>query len=142
MSHKRKERQKSLSAKRRRKNILAANKSSRIDDAVNTAVRYHQDGRLDRAEEVCKKALAISPSHPSALHLLGLISYQVGKTDAAIDLIAQAIRSAPYNAVYYNTMGNALTDQGKKDKAISFYRRALEVNPNPVSYTHLRAHET
>jgi predicted TPR repeat methyltransferase len=132
VSHKRKKRQKSLSAKRRTKNILPANKSASIDDALNTAVRYHQDGRLDRAEEVCKKALAISPNHPSALHLLGLISYQVGKTDAAIDLIAEAIRTDPHNAVYYNTMGNALTDQGKKDEAISFYRRALEVNPNLV----------
>lgn len=119
--------------KRGKKNIFASNTSPfNVHTALSAAVRHRQDGRLDRAEAICKEILTISPNQAGALNLLGLIACQVGKSDVAVDLIRKAIQTSPQNAIYHNSMGNVLTDQGKADEAIACYHKALEIKPNLV----------
>jgi len=134
MTRRRKKRGQLISrGKRGKKNILASNTSPfNVHTALSAAVRYRQEGRLDRAEAICKEILATSPNQADALNLLGLIACQVGKSDVAVDLIGKAIQTSPQNAIYYNSMGNVLTGQGKPDEAIACYHKALEINPNLV----------
>jgi len=117
--------------KRAKKNISTSHTSPfNVDNALSAAIRYRQDGRLERAEAICKKILTISPNQAGALNLLGLIAGQVGKSGVAVDLIGKAIQMSPQNAIYYNSMGNALKADGKLDEAIACYQRALEIDPN------------
>ena len=54
------------------------------------ARNLHQAGRLDDALTLYQQVVAGSPSHGGAMHMLGLIAYQIGRTDTAVDLLAQA----------------------------------------------------
>ena len=44
-----------------------------------------------KPSEFVKKYYISDPDSVDALHLLGVVAYQVGKYDVAVDLIAQAI---------------------------------------------------
>ena len=58
----------------------SANPSSRQTD-LDLAVQHQTAGRLAEAEGIYRQILAIDPNQVDAVHLLGVISYQVGKNN-------------------------------------------------------------
>lgn len=56
------------------------------------AQKKYQAGALEDAADLYQKVLESEPTHPDALHMLGLSAYQLGQTDAAAALIEQAIK--------------------------------------------------
>ena len=44
-----------------------------IPEALATAIQHHQSGRLQSAEQIYRRILAIEPDHADAIHLLGVI---------------------------------------------------------------------
>jgi predicted O-linked N-acetylglucosamine transferase (SPINDLY family) len=101
-----------------------------ICEALAIAIRHHQAGRLQVAEQLYRQILAAAPNHADAIHLLGLVAHQVGKHEMAVEYIRRAIGLNGNAAVLHNSLGNALKDQGKLDEAIACYRRALELKPD------------
>lgn len=101
-----------------------------IGSEITKALRYHQSGQLQKAEEIYKKILHINPNHPDSLHLLGVIASQVGKIDIAVNLINKAIQNNPKNPAFYNNLGNVIKEQGELDEAISCYQKALGLKPD------------
>jgi tetratricopeptide (TPR) repeat protein/SAM-dependent methyltransferase len=97
---------------------------------IQTAMMHHQSGRLPQAEACCRQILKITPNHPDALHLLGLIAYQVGKNEIAVELINRAINIKSSNSDYHLNLGNALQAQGKLDEAVAAYHKALWIEPD------------
>jgi len=85
---------------------------------------------LSEAEALYRRALAVQPDHPDALHLLGVLAYQARRYDAAVATISRAIRQNGRNAHYFSNLGNALRDQGNLDEAIAAYRQAIGVRPD------------
>jgi protein O-GlcNAc transferase len=101
-----------------------------IPESLGLAVRHHQAGQLSQAEQIYRQILDVNPSHPDALHLLGVIASRVGQYADAVDLIGRAIAVNPQAEAYHNNLGSALKSQGRIDEAIASYRRALQINPN------------
>ena len=50
-----------------------------IQQAFDLAVRHHQAGHLQQAEQLYRQILAQQPGHADALHMLGLIAHQLGR---------------------------------------------------------------
>jgi tetratricopeptide (TPR) repeat protein len=96
-----------------------------VQELFTDALRYHQAGRLNEAERLCRQILALDSHHADSLHLLGLIAYQVGCHDLSVDLISKAIAINPRVASYHSNLGLALQVQGKLDQAVACYRRTL-----------------
>ena len=69
---------------------------------LETAIKLHQLGRVDEAEQVYRRILVGQPNHPGALHLLGVIRQQQGRHEEALGLIGRAIKLKPDVAVYHN----------------------------------------
>ena len=61
---------------------------------LENARRHHAAGDLPKAESIYRQILQTENNHPDALHLLGLIAYQIGKNDVALNLITKALKSA------------------------------------------------
>ena len=59
-----------------------------IAQAMQIAVQHHAAGRLPQAEQYCRQVLRADPEHAGAMHLLGLLAYQVGRSDLAINSIS------------------------------------------------------
>ena len=100
-----------------------------IPDAFNLALQHHRAGRLQQAEAIYRQILESHPSHPDALHLLGVIAHQVGQHDLAIRYIKQAIAQNPVDAKFHNNIGGAYRAQGKWEEAETHYRQALALKP-------------
>jgi len=54
-----------------------------IANRLEAGIKHQQAGRLADAEECYRHVLAAQPDNADALHLLGVIAYQVRRHDAA-----------------------------------------------------------
>ncbi len=55
-----------------------------MGELYNKAVKYHDEGNLDKAIDVCEKAMLENLKNAAILNLKGLIFYQKGELDEAI----------------------------------------------------------
>jgi protein O-GlcNAc transferase len=120
-----------MSRKRKGKK-LGASGAMDMDETLHSALRYHQRGRLDKAERMYRKILRHYPDQPDALHFLGLIAGQLGKVDEAELLMRKAIEVLPQNAIYHHNFGTLMKGQGRWKEAIRCYQKAVEIDPNYV----------
>lgn len=103
-----------------------------VAQAIQSAVQLHQAGQLQQAERLYQQVLQINPNHADALHLLGVIAYQVGKNDIAVELLGRAITHNARESRYHFNLGNALRPLGRLAEAEASYRTALKLKPNDV----------
>ena len=111
-----------------------------IQQAFDLALRHHQAGRLQKAEQIYRQILAQEPKHADALHLLGVIAHQGGHHDLAVDLIRQALALKPHYPEACANLGAALRAQGQLDEAIAACRQAVALQPqDAVAHCNLGA---
>jgi len=101
-----------------------------IDEKLRKAVDLHRSGQLERAEQIYREILCDAPKHADALHLLGVVAYQVGKCAVAVDLVSQAIEIDPKQSSYFNNLGNAFKKLGNLGESTQAYYRAIEIEPD------------
>jgi len=101
---------------------------------LQQAVRCHQDGELDAAEQIYRRILALDGNHADALHLLGLVRYARGDMAAAAELVRRAVAAAPRVAVFRFNLGNILRDAGDVAAALAAYREAVALQPDEADY--------
>ena len=100
-----------------------------IDEALRLAVRHQDAGRVDEAEKLYRAVLAIVPSHPLALDLLGVLLNQNGRCAEAIAPLERAVSLDPAEAEPRQHLANALTELGRAEEALPHYRAAIELSP-------------
>jgi tetratricopeptide (TPR) repeat protein len=91
---------------------------------------YHKAGKLAEAEECYRRILAIQPSHPDALQLVGSIAYQVGRYEVAAEWIRKAIRLDGTNPAWFSNLGLALERSGRFEESLASHNKALELKPD------------
>ena len=101
-----------------------------IPETLAVAVQHHRGGRIQAAEQLYRQVLQVEPDHADALHLLGVIAFQVGRYEFAVEHIARAIRLKGDSADYYDHLGGAHHALRKVPEAIACFRRALELRPD------------
>ncbi len=101
-----------------------------ISEALTTAIREHQAGRLPAAEQVYRQILALEPNHPEALHLLGVLCGQTGNYHLAAEFIRRAVAVKPEWPEALANLGNALREEGRLEEAVGCFRRALRLKPD------------
>ncbi|UCG81793.1 MAG: sulfotransferase [Desulfobacterales bacterium] len=106
--------------------------------ALREAIHCYQSGQLSEAEKICDRILEINPRQADALHLSGLIAFQIGDQDKAAARIGQAIEEDPGNAMYYNNLGLAFEKRRQLEKAIPCYQKAVQLDPGSFeAYTNM-----
>lgn len=89
-------------------------------------------GRLDEAERLLSRCVAVAPSYVDAHNNLGNVRMARGALDAACDSYAQAARLAPDYVLPQYNLGNVLRALGRLDEAEAAYRRAIALAPSYV----------
>ena len=109
-----------------------------LSEALAIAIAHHQAGRLEMAEDIYRRILAVEPDHADAWHLLGLIAHQCKQHDAAARHLQRAIGLNPTKALFHYNLGSVRNAQANCVTAIAAYRRALELKPDYVeAFTNL-----
>jgi len=91
---------------------------------------YFERGRFKEAFNEYRKALQLTPNHPTLLNNIGNLFQLQGENEKAISWLDKAINQDPGNAVAHNNLGNALWALDKGMDAVAAYKRAIELNPN------------
>lgn len=97
--------------------------------AMEQAVRLHQQGRIRKAEIIYRQIVGAQPNHADAQHLLGVIYHQTGKQDLAHTHISQAISLNPKAALFHNNLGEVCRALSRPEDAQACYARALALQP-------------
>lgn len=100
-----------------------------VADAVRIATAHFQAGRLAEADDACRQILELSPNHPDALHMQGMIAYQIGMPDVAAVLLGSVVEIAPNFADGHNNLGVVFMAQGSLDEAVARFRKAVSLQP-------------
>jgi tetratricopeptide (TPR) repeat protein len=74
--------------------------------------------------------LGVDPRQPEALHLLGVLAYEIGQYQTAIDFMQQSIALKGNFSTFHCNLAEAYRAQGKSTEAAACYRRALALQPN------------
>ena len=106
-----------------------------IQQALDLGIKHQKANDLLKAENIYQQILQAEPNQPVALHLLGIICYQVGKCEIAIELFKKALAIDPHYTEAYCNLGNVLRALGKSDEAIVSFSKAIEINPK-IAETH------
>ncbi len=103
------------------------------DQIFRTAFADHKNGNLNKAAAGYSQVLSDQPTHPSALHLLGLIEYDWGNIKNALPLIEQSIKLVPDDLQWQLNFGDILSQTGQKKQAVSVYKNALTIDPECIA---------
>lgn len=103
-----------------------------VDEAMHIATQLQSAGKLEQAERILTRILATNPSHAYALHLLGIIAYQVNKITLGVQLIEQAIQSNPNVALFHSNLGEMHRKLNATHLSIQYGQYAVQLDPNSV----------
>ncbi|MFT5526065.1 MAG: tetratricopeptide (TPR) repeat protein, partial [Pirellulaceae bacterium] len=88
-----------------------------------------QSGRISEAAAVYNRILRDNPKNVDALHLLGLVAFQMSDYGESERLIAEALRLDPGQATIHHNMGSTQRVLGNFDTARQHYRTAIDKKP-------------
>jgi len=94
------------------------------------AERLYEEGKLDEAIEIYKKAFSLDPEDSSILLMLGMIYEDKGMLQMRNHYFEEAGLLFPKRIDFYNSRGMTYLQQGKLDKAALDAEKALEIDPN------------
>lgn len=98
-------------------------------DALSQALQLHQDGNLKSAATLYTQALKGEPENAEALHLFGVLLYQMDKLDQAVAMMEKALSIEPTRTDTLYNLANVLGDLGKVDQAIALLRKTIKLDP-------------
>lgn len=105
-----------------------------VEDALRRGVEAHRTGDLATATAAYSAILEAVPTHPDALHLMGLIRAQQGDFAEAARLIRDAIAGNAMIALYHGNLGRTLRALGDDPAAARALRDAVRLDPNEAAY--------
>lgn len=97
---------------------------------LQSALSFHQQGRLAEADALYQKILRFQPGHFDALQLLATSAGQQKKFSEAVELFKLALSINPVHSASLNNLGNALQELKRYEEALLSYDRAIAVNPD------------
>lgn len=103
-----------------------------LQNKLNEIERMFASGELATAETAIREVLQQQPSHPVALHMLGVVAHQTGKTEESINIISKVVEANPdYVEALFN-LGNILREQERFEEAVERYRAVILLRPTDV----------
>ena len=100
-----------------------------VQDIINIGFNYHQDGKLDDAENAYQEALKMDGDNAEIYNLIGVLKLQQGEPHTAIKWIEKAIERQQ-SAYFYETLFQAYIRVGYFNKIIENEHEILKQFPD------------
>lgn len=94
------------------------------------AIKLHQDGALNEAEQIYRQILETTPDNADILNLLGLIAQAKGFHREAVTYFYRAITSSPKHFPIFFNLAVSLEAIGKHLEAIEAYEKVISLKPD------------
>ena len=109
---------------------MSNEKNLTVKETFNLAVKNHQEGKTDIAQNLYIKILEIDPNHSQTLNNLGIIFQGLGESQKAKECYEKIIEINPNYAEAHNNLGNIFQEVGDLQKTKECFEKAIEINPN------------
>ncbi len=119
--------------------ISDLNSKEQLQRNFQQASFFHQNGQLNKAQDIYLKILETHPNHFDSLYSLGIIACQTDDFQRAVDLFGKAIIVNPNNAFLYSNLSASLIELKQLDLAVTNYDKAIALDPNNADYHYNRA---
>ncbi len=111
-----------------------------MNQALESALKYHRAGRLDEAERQYRSLLLRLPTQADALHGLGVLAHQRGDHAQAVELMTKAVQQRQDDAQMFCNLAEAQRAAGAVQDAEFSCQRALGLRPDyPQAHLNLAA---
>lgn len=94
------------------------------------AILHATAGHADRAEDCCRKVIALQPNAPTAYNNLGTLVKNKGRLKEARECYRKALDIAPDYAPAHNNLATVLRQTGDRDGALAHYGDAVRLRPD------------
>ena len=101
-----------------------------INSLLASAIDAHQRDHLIEAADLYARLLKISPQHPDATHLIGLIAFQSNNFAEAKKKIELAIEYDVNILLYHANLGRVCMAMGEYTAACDAWLQALTLEPD------------
>lgn len=101
--------------------------------ALNTqGTQFHLQGKLQKAAECYRQALAIDPENPTAHNNLGFLLAQQRQWKPALEHLQRAVACEPKNANFLANLGQTLAATGSVQDGLDLLLKAANLDPANV----------
>jgi tetratricopeptide (TPR) repeat protein len=101
----------------------------KADDLVDSGRAAADNGDLNVALVLFKRATEVDPKNKYAWNNLGLVYFTLRENDQAIAAFQQQLVVNPYDEYAYNNLGRVYWNDRKYDEAVKAFNKQLENNP-------------
>ena len=101
-----------------------------VPDLFQQALALHRQNHFSEAETLYRQILTIEPSHPGALHFLGMVAFAQHRLTEAVDLIERSLRLCDCKAAYFNNYGAVLKELRRYSEAQKAFEQAIALDPD------------
>jgi len=101
-----------------------------ISEALALAVKHHQAGDVDYAEEVYRRVLQADPENVDAWCYLGTACLNSNRLLEAVEYFRRALRLRPDCTAARSDLGIALAQLGRTEEAAGCFREAIRLRPD------------
>lgn len=108
-----------------------------LQEAVQIAVDWQQQGRLEEAERVYDQVLALKPDLLEVLNFKGILLHQRGDNEGALKILRQAAQTGEPSRGIWNNLGNVLLHLDQEDEAEAAFRRSVEISDGAAARANL-----
>jgi tetratricopeptide (TPR) repeat protein len=98
-----------------------------INEEIQSAIQLYEARNLLQAKNTCRRILKVDPENIVALHLLGLLLYELEEYEESIEILRKSLKlnhDDPY--LYYN-YGASLYKQGLLNDAKTSFQEAIRL---------------
>ncbi len=107
-----------------------------VQAIIEEAIKAFGDSNLDRAIELCEKALSINPNHMKAMELRGALYNRLGKYDEAIEQFENILQKDPKNINALQGKGSALFGKKDYEAAYDMFEILTKLEPGNIIAWH------
>lgn len=112
-------------------NLIAVNsKVSKTDTLFKIAMAAHHSGNFAQAKQLYEQVLLTNRNHFDALHLLGVLAYQMQDPLRSAQLISEALKINPNIYVALNNFSLALQAIGQLKEAVRVLNHSISLERN------------
>ena len=101
-----------------------------VKDALAAARARQQAGEIDAARAICAQVLGVAPNYGPALHLMGLIAYDLGDGEVALDHLRRAAAATPDKLDLKINLARMLRGLGRLEEATEAFRELRAEQPD------------
>lgn len=111
------------------KNCCLSKSVFSLAEVMAEALKYHEAGDFSKAQALYLQILQHQAEEPDALHLLGVLFFQLGDFSKACSLIEKAVSIRPENPDYLNHLGMVYRSLRRWDEVLECFQKAEALAP-------------